>query len=286
MQVLTIARLTLLEASRRKLMIALLAITVAVIGLTVWGFSRIPTLEGPNNQRISADQVKVVTSQLLILVMFAYSFVLALSAVFMAAPSVAGEIESGVALAMLTRPISRAELLLGKWLGMSVLAAVYIAGASLIEFFLTNLATGYSPPHPFLFIGYLVWETVIILSLAILISTRVSSVAGGVTALGLFFMAWLGGIAFAIGQAFNNDGIRTAGTISRLLLPTDGIWHGALYALEPAAVISATEAVGRSSSSNPFFASAGPPLSFLGWSAAWVIAMLALSAVSFRRREI
>jgi len=43
-QVLTIARLTILEASRRKLLLALGVLTVAVIVLTSWGFSRLPTM--------------------------------------------------------------------------------------------------------------------------------------------------------------------------------------------------------------------------------------------------
>jgi hypothetical protein len=45
-QVLTIARLTILEASRRKLLLALAILTVAVIVLTSWGFSRLPTVRG------------------------------------------------------------------------------------------------------------------------------------------------------------------------------------------------------------------------------------------------
>ena len=45
-QVLTIARLTILEASRRKLLLALGVLTVVVIVLTSWGFSRLPTMSG------------------------------------------------------------------------------------------------------------------------------------------------------------------------------------------------------------------------------------------------
>ena len=127
MQVLTIAGLTFKEASRRKLLVALLVITAAVIGLTVWGFSRLNDLRvGEPPRPPGTTEIKLITSQLLILVMFAYSFVLALSAAFMATPSVAGELESGVALAILTRPVSRTEVLLGKWLGMAGVTTVYV----------------------------------------------------------------------------------------------------------------------------------------------------------------
>ena len=134
--------------------------------------------------------------------------------------------------------------------------------------------------------AYLAAETIVILTIAILMSTRFPAIAGGVTALGLFLMAWLGGIAVSIGQAFSNDGIVTAGTISRLLMPTDGLWRGALYSLEPAAFIASTSAAGRVGASNPFFAGTGPPLAYLAWCVGWVVVMLGLAAWSFRAREI
>ncbi|TMF61808.1 MAG: ABC transporter permease, partial [Chloroflexi bacterium] len=56
---------------------------------------------------------------------------------------------------------------------------------------------------------------------------------GGVIALVLFFVGWIGGIALGIGQAFQNSTIINIGVGSRLLIPTDGLWHGAIFYLEP-----------------------------------------------------
>jgi len=47
--------------------------------------------------------------------------VLAMGSVFVASPAIAGEIESGLALAILPRPIRRSEVVLGKWLGLGAL---------------------------------------------------------------------------------------------------------------------------------------------------------------------
>ena len=38
-------------------------------------------------------------------------------------------------------------------------------------------------------------------------------------------LAWMGGVAGTVGQVFNNSGISNAATVSRLLLPTDGLWR-------------------------------------------------------------
>jgi len=97
------------ELLRRRLFLVLLVLTIVVIALTTWGFSRIPSL-GDNRPRPITDvEIAAIASQLLILVMFMFSFVLAFSTVFAASPAISAEVESGITLAMLARPITRLE---------------------------------------------------------------------------------------------------------------------------------------------------------------------------------
>jgi ABC-type transport system involved in multi-copper enzyme maturation permease subunit len=283
----TITRLTIRETSRRKLLLALLVLTLVVIAVTLFGISKLKTIS--DTRPLTPLEVKAITSQILILVMFMFSFVLALSAVFMAASQISGDVESGIALAILTRPLSRADVVLGKWLGLTGLVAAYIGGAVVVELIGIKLLTDYQPPDPVMLIVYLVAETVVLMTLALLISTRLSGMAGGVIALGAFGISWIGGIAGAIGQAFANDTITRIGTITQLVLPTDGLWRGAVYSLEPAAMITlfrAAGTAGRSASANPFFEANGPPPAYVAWVLAWIVAVLALTVYSFRRREI
>jgi ABC-type transport system involved in multi-copper enzyme maturation permease subunit len=283
---LTIARLTIREASRRRLLLALVVLTLVVIGLTGWGFQRITTFTDRSGKPISDVQVKLISSQLLILVMFMFSGVLALSSVFVASPAISGELESGVALAVVSRPVRRAEILLGKWLGLAVLVLVYTLGSSLLEVAVVRIATGYAPPHPFQMLAYLLGEGLILLTLALLFSTRMSGMTGGIIAVVMFFMAWMGGIAGGIGAAFNNDTITHVGTVSRLLLPTDGLWRGAVYSLEPESFLALQAAAGRAIGANPFFAANPPPLTYDVWVAAWLALMLGAAVWSFNRREV
>jgi hypothetical protein len=94
--------------------------------------------------------------------------------------------------------------------------------------------------------------------------------------------------AFAgIGRALDAGPLVAVADASRWLLPTDGLWRGTIYALEPPAVVFV--ALGRGGSvaqANPFFASAGPSTVFLAWSAAWVVLVLALSVLSLSRRDL
>ena len=283
--VFTVARLTVREAARRRLLLALLLLTLAMIGLTGWGFSRIATLTEASGDQLPAIAIELAASQLLVLVAFMFSGVLALSAVIVAAPSISGDIDSGVTLALLARPIARYQLLAGKWLAFAALIAVYTAATTAIELVVVALTTGYVPPGPVGLGAYLVAEGIVIMTLTLLLSTRLSGMTAGVIGLMLFFLAWLGGIAGGIGAVFNNAGIRNVGLVSQILLPTDGLWRGAVYELEPGfyrAVLGGTSV----RAGNPFYTDTGPSTVFLVWCVAWLALVLGLAVWSFRRRDV
>jgi ABC-2 type transport system permease protein len=279
---LVIARLVIREAGRRRLLLALLILTLIVMALTGWGFSRIPTIT-QRGVALSETQVKLISSQFLILTMFMFSFVLAMAAVFIAAPQISGEVESGTALAILSRPISRTEYVLGKWIGLAALVAVYAGGAAAIELGIVNAVVGYVPPEPVQFIAFVIGEGLVIMTFAVMLSTRLSGMVGGVIALVLFGIAWIGGIVGGIGVAFDNAGITHVGTATRLILPTDGLWRGAVYALEPQALVAA--GAGPAAAANPFYAASPAPLAFELYVVAWLAVMFALAAYSFHARE-
>lgn len=282
---LVIARLMLREVLRRRLILALLFLTLLAIALTAWGFSRIPTLS-QRGVPIPDAQAKLIASQLLILVMFMFSNVLALSAVFVASPALSGDLESGIALAMLSRPITRAQYVMGKWLGLAALVVAYALIAASLELLAVNAVVGYLPPRPLEFLGFLIAEGLVLLTFGLVLSTRLSGMVGGVIALILFGMAWLGGIVGGIGAAFDNELIERVGTATKLILPTDGLWRGAVYTLEPAAMLAAAAGAGPAFAANPFYAPAPPPLPYLVWCATWLAGMLALAIWSFSRREV
>ena len=283
---LVIARLTVQEASRRRLLLALVILTLVVVGFSAWGFNKITTVTRSDGTTLPAVQVTLITSQLLIVVTFMYSGVLALSAAVVAGPLISSEVESGLLLSMLARPMRRSEVVIGKWLGLAVLVAIYAAGSALLEIAAVDWATGYVPPHPIDLIVYVGAEGLALLSLGLLLSTRMSGITGGVIALVAWLIAWIGGIVGDIGTALQNEAIQNIGTVSHLLLPTDGLWRGAVYAMEPDAVLATLRAGGAIASANPFAASEPPPIQFLAWVVIWFAVMLTLSIWSFRTREI
>src|SRR5438105_3336190 len=277
--VFVIARLTIQEASRRRLLLALVILTLIVVGFSAWGFHKITELTRPT-------EVQLITSQLLIVVTFMYSGVLALSAAVVAGPLISGEVESGLLLSVLARPVKRSEVVIGKWLGLAALVAIYAGGSALLEMIAVDWATGYVPPHPIELTVYVGTEGLALLSLGLVLSTRLSGITGGVIALVAWLMGWIGGVVGDIGTGLQNQAVENIGIVSRLILPTDGLWRGAVYAMDTDVVLAQLRLAGTLGPANPFSAVDPPPIAFLAWVAVWFATMLALSIWSFRTREI
>jgi ABC-type transport system involved in multi-copper enzyme maturation permease subunit len=284
--VLVFAKLTVWEASRRKLLLALVVLTVLVVVGTGWAFSTLWRANGAGGQPLGEVQVRLIASQILVLVVFLFAAVLALTAVVVAAPSISGDLESNLALAMLARPVRRSELLLGRWLGLAVLLVVYATVAGVMELIVVDVATGYVPPQPVQLIAYTAGVGLILLTLTLLLSTRMSGMTAGIIPLACYFMAWIGGIVGGVGEGLNNNALIAAGVVSKLLLPTDGLWRGAVYAMEPASVVASLRAAGPFLAANPFAAAYPPPAPFLAWTAGWFLALIGLALWSFRAREV
>lgn len=278
--VLVIAGLTLREALRRRLIAAFAAITVFLVALSAWGFDRLS-----HNGRVTSGEVNVAVPQSLILFMFMFSFVVALSAAAMASPSVAAEVESGVLLTIATRPVRRSDVLIGKWLGLAGILFVYAAVVSGLEVGVVDWTSGIVPPDPVGAALYLFAEGAILLTVTLLLSTRLSAIATGVVAVALFGAAWLAGVVGTLGSSFNIAALRTVGAVARYVLPTDGLWHGTVYALEPRSFI--VSRIGDAAAAgNPFLAASAPSWPYLIFVVAWFLLVLGAALVSFERREL
>ncbi|MBV9379467.1 MAG: ABC transporter permease, partial [Streptosporangiaceae bacterium] len=224
----TIALLTVREAVRRRLVAAFALISVVLVTLSGWGFYRLS-----HNVGFTSGESHVAMPEAVILFMFMFSFVVALSASAIASPAISSEIDSGVLQTVAARPVRRGEVLFGKWLGLAGLLAAYTAIVSGLQVAVVYWASGYVAPDPAAAAAFVFAEGVALLTLVLLLSTRLSALAAGVIGVALFGVAWLGGVVGLLGETFNVHALRTAGHVSQYLLPTDGLWHAAVYYLEP-----------------------------------------------------
>ena len=284
---LVIVRLTILDAFRRRILWVLFFLTVVVVGLSGIGFERLVSIARDHGS--SELTIQLGVSQMLIVVAFMFSFILAMTAAFIGAPAVSSDIDSGVLLAILARPIGRSTFLAGRWLGLALVAGLYALASGLLEIGAMKLASGYGPPDPLGAAGAIALQAVLVLTLTLLFSTRLPSIAGGAIAVVLFGLCWMAGVLGGLGLYLKADLMEQIAAVSRAILPTDGIWRGAIFALEPQVVIAVASDSGRSSealAANPFYASSGLAPEYLAWVGAWFVIVLGLAVLSFRRREL
>jgi ABC-type transport system involved in multi-copper enzyme maturation permease subunit len=282
MTALTVAGLTLREASRRRVIWALAALTVVLLALSAWGFSKLVGLDS-NLGTMTSGEARLVASILLNLIMFGMSLIAAIGTAFLAGPTLAGEVESGQALAILARPVRRSHVLLGKWLGLVTFGCGYVLLAGLAQFLVVRATVGYWPPDPVRGLALLAGETIVLLTLALLLSSVVSPMASGIIAVGLFGATWVAGIVGALGGALGNEGVERVGTVSRVLLPTDGLWRGAMNAFQdPSALLQ----MGQGEQGFPFLSEAPLTATYLAWAVVWIAMIWGLTALSFQRRDI
>jgi len=280
--VLTMAALTLQEATRRRVLWAQGALTVTLLVLSAWGFSRLAATEFEGGA-LTSGEARLTASIVLNLVMFGMSMIAALGTAFLAGPTLAGEIESGIALAVLARPVRRSAVLVGKWLGLMVFGTGFVAVAGLAQFLIVRATVGYWPPQPAAGLALIAVQTTVLLTLGLLLATAISPMASGIVAVGLFGATWIAGVIGGIGQALGNDSVARVGVVSRMLLPTDGLWRGAMHALQDP--IALTQFDGPAGGF-PFLSAAPLTTAYLAWVGIWVALVLGLAGLAFQRRDL
>ena len=279
--VLTVAALTVREASRRRVLLALTALTVVLLALSGWGFSR---LEAESGGTLTSGEARLTASIVLNLVMFGFSLIAALGTAFLAGPTLAGETESGIALSMLARPVRRSAFLLGKTLGLAVFGAGFVVAAGLAQCLVVWATVGYWPPDVVTALALLAAQTTVLLTLTVLLSTAISPMASGVVAVGLFCTTWVAGVVGGVGSSLGNESVERVGSVSRMLLPTDGLWRGAMHGFQDPSALLAFG--GADVVAFPFLSAAPLTTGYLVWAAVWVAMVWGLAAASFVRKDL
>ncbi len=277
---LEICRLTIVESLRRRLTLALFGSTLLLVGFTGWAFSEISRLSSLQGvERLAQLSVLMLFLMLLLTGMFA------LTAVFTAAAAVAGELESGVAAAILARPLRRASYLFGKWLGLAVVVAAFALLAGSGEILVVSRVSGYAAPDPVAALALITGQALLLMTLSLALATRLSAVTSAVVATVGFFLAWMLGTVDLMGVALRYPSLMTAGEIGKVLLPTNALWQAAEYYLEPSALISLVRGFGMLSG-DPFVSLAPQPPAVFVWAAIWAVLVLALGIWELSRRQV
>jgi Cu-processing system permease protein len=297
--VLVVARWTVLEARRRRLLLAGVVLSVAFVALFALGFtllyhSQQRSLLGAQDQASLAaseggprEQLLVLSTVLVVLGLYAVQFLASLLGMFLGVASVSPEVDSGALHAVLARPLSRLEYLLGRFLALAGLLAAYVVVMSGALLLTARLVAGYQAGDATRAVALMILQVLVLLAVSLLGSTVLPTLANGVAMLALFGLAWLGGVIQFIGTVPpGNDLMVNLGTAVGLLLPADAVWRGASYHVMPPSLLVAGSFVEQGGSGLPFASTVPVAPAMLAWALAYPVACLAVALASFRRRDL
>lgn len=286
--ILRIARFTLRELVSRRVIVAALVLSVAFVSLYALAaqFMYGHAAAAPAPRSPTAPAVTEVFANLLaIFGLYALHFLASLLAMIVGVGSVSGEIESGTLHAVLARPMARSSFLIGRWLALAGVLVLYVVLIATALLTVARVVSGYEAPNQIAAIALLCLEVVLVLSLAMAGSTRLSTAANGVVVVGLFGLAWLAGLIEWIGTAIGNESMQAIGVAVSLVMPSDALWRGASYFLQTPLILAATNAAGGRVGI-PFAGLSPPSPPFVLWSIAYVMIALAAAVIWLRRRDL
>ena len=284
MGIFTIARLTIIEAARRKILLA--ALILGLLFLVVFGlgfhFIGIEIEKEKQASGMNLVQINEIRNFLLMAGMYVVNFLTAMMIVLTSVDTLSGEISSGTIQSLVAKPIRRWEILGGKWLGFTGMVSLYLilmgGGVMVIVF----IRSGYSPYHPFPALAMILLNALLLLSVSLLGGASLSTLANGVLVFGLYGVAFIGGWIEQIGSMLPNPGAsQTAmkiGIITSLIIPSEALWKRAAHELESPLVT----AMGFS----PFSARAYPSSIMIAYSILYILVVVMLAFRKFNQRDL
>ena len=290
--VLLIAELSLREALRKRLVLILLILTALFVGFYLYGILRLQqTLDAralnagldlaPEGGRRGLTGASVAFSA--IFGMYLVYFLGSLMSVLSTVGAVSGDIENGVMQSIISRPVSRAQLVLGRWLGFSVVNVAYVSLLSAALLIGVRVITGFTPPQPVLAALLVLLAVLLLTSLTVLGSALFTTLSNGIGVFVLYGLGFTGGILSTIGQLAATPVLITLGNVANVLMPSNALWLGASYHLQPEYVLRLNE---LTRGANPFISTTPISAGTVLWAAVYALLVLGLAVLAFRRRDL
>lgn len=281
-RILAVARVTLREALRRR--IVAVALVMSALFMLLYGLGlHYAATDLLNIARNGAGELirRAAAAQLLYIGLFPASLLIGLAAVFSSAGTVSSEIESGIAYAVLARPLRRGEVVVGKFLGLGAMLVVFAFALDGTVIGLARWQLGSPVLNWTGALALMALEPLILLALALLGSTRLPTLANGVLCSAAYGIGFVGGFIEQIGGMLRNQTMMQLGIVSSLLMPLDAVHRKALELVIPGGLL-----IGEGAQAAGLGASTTPSVWMLVYAVGYIVVFVALAAASLRRRDL
>ncbi|MBK9927985.1 MAG: ABC transporter permease subunit [Anaerolineales bacterium] len=284
-----LTKLTFREAMRRRIMLAGLVLGIAFIVIYSLGLhfileqvalaAKAAIAENPSVPQSAQNIIGVETMNgFLMAGLYAVTFLSITMAALLGADTLAGEINSGTIQTIVTKPIRRADVVLGKWLGFAGLLGLYVllmGGGVVLSMF---LQTGYTPDNLLAGLLLIYMEAVLIMSVTVTCSAAFPALATGGIVFGLYGLSFIGGWIEQFGAVFHNQTAVQIGIFTSLIIPSESLWRRAAFEMQtPLAGVLGI---------SPFGAVSVPSVLMVAYAGLYLVVTLVLSIRIFQKRDL
>jgi Cu-processing system permease protein len=270
------AGVTFQEAARRKILWTVVAAGTAFLSLFATGMHfQVKDLATHGVPPLIGHQVQVALLQI---GFYAVDLLAVVMTILTSVDTLSGEISSGTIQAIATKPISRWEILMGKWMGFAGMIAIYVSamfgGVAAIGYFIAGVR-----PHKTQSGALLVFlECLLLLTVTLACGTRFSTLANGVIVLGLHGLAFIGGWIEQIGALTTSPRLVNLGIIASLIMPSESMWRRASFEMQ--------SMLTRSIQFSPFSNASAPSPAMVGYAALYLLIALGIALYNFQERDL
>jgi len=274
--IMTIAHLTLHEAARRRILMAAFICGLAFLALYATGMYFMA--REFHEHKNSLIEHRMGMTMLTLAGLYAVNFLTVMTAVLLPVDTLSGEIGSGVIQTLVSKPIRRGEVVLGKWLAHVLLVGAYLALMAGGVLAIARIIGGGNPPNITIGIPLMMLEGVVLVTLSIAGGTRFSTVTNGVFVFGLYGLAFIGSWVEQIGTHVGNDTARYVGTVASLIMPSESMWQLAAHHMQPPIM--------RDLAATPFSPASVPSPAMVVWAGGYAATWLLVAVFSLRKRDL
>ena len=282
-----LTQMTFREAIRRRIVLTGLVLGLCFLIIYSLGFhfiiSQVRTVASSVQSDVPNQAVTHVAnteseSALLLAGLYAVTFLSIAMGALLAADTLAGEINSGTIQTIVTKPIRRSDVVLGKWLGFAFLLALYfllIGGGTVLSVWVQSRYVPNNLPGG---LGLIYLEAVLVMTISLACSSAFSALATGGIVFGLYGLAFIGGWIEQFGAIVQNPTAIKVGIIVSLIIPSETLWRRAAFEMQT----PLAGALGIS----PFGTVSVPSPLMLIYTVAYLIAALFMAIRIFQSRDI
>ena len=282
-----ITKMTFREAIRKRVVLTGLALGICFVAVFSLGFFMVTSqIRAEEDQAVANGDGGVIrqvakneaNNMLTLAGLYAATFLSIAMGALLGADTLSGEINSGTIQTIVTKPIRRLHVVVGKWLGFALLLGLYfilIGGGVVSSVF---LKTGYLPKNLGVGLSLIYLESLLVMTISVMCSSVFSALATGGTVFGLYGLAFIGGWVEQIGAILRNDTAVKVGIVTSLIIPSEALWRRAAYEMQSpvAGVMGMT----------PFGAISVPSPLMIVYAVFYLVVMLACGVRFFQKRDL